>query len=302
MALSAVKGWFGRPARQETGAASGTVEPEEARPVPSPSPGMVESLLPPLWTPARLTTASALWGEGYQFPGGEIETLRLVHPLGLSSATTLLLLGAGGGGPACSVARKCGAWVHGFETDPGLAAAAALQIAHQKLGKRARIETWTPDETLLPEKSCHHGLALEPLHGSRPEPALASIAAALKPHAHLTMVELVADTPLDPADPAVAAWAGMERRDPAALPTEVAITRILGRLGFDVRVTEDMSQRHIHQALVGWRATVRAMKQARPSPGQAMAYVQEAELWLLRLRLFQLQRLRLVRWHAIGGG
>jgi hypothetical protein len=33
-----------------------------------------------------------------------------------------------------------------------------------------------------------------------------------------------------------------------------------------------------------------------------MSSVQEVELWLLRLRLFETGSLRLVRWHAIGGG
>ena len=41
------------------------------------------------------------------------------------------------------------------------------------------------------------------------------------------MTELVADTPLDPANPVVAGWAHLERRNPKELPTEVTITRIL---------------------------------------------------------------------------
>ena len=309
MALSAVKEWFARPAGQERRPALGAARVRDAD-APAATAGIagvsatagIAAGSAPLWTPGRLATVSALWGDGYQFPGGEIETLQLARPLGLSSATTLLLLGAGGGGAACSVARKCGAWVSGFETDPDLAAAATRHIARQNLGKRVRIEAWTPDETQLPPKSCHHGLALEPLHDSRPEPALASIAAALKPGAQFALVELVTDTPLDPADPDTAAWARLERRDPAALPGEVAITRILGRLGFDVRVVEDLSERHVHQALMGWRATVRAMENLPPSRQEATAYVGEAELWLLRLRLFQSKRLRLVRWHALGGG
>ena len=53
---------------------------------------------------------------------------------------------------------------------------------------------------------------------------------------------------------------------------------------------------------MGWRSAVRAMENVRPSRREAMQYVREAELWLFRLRLFQLGRLRMVRWHAIGGG
>jgi SAM-dependent methyltransferase len=299
MATFAVKNWFGL---FQTPA-------EQPRPVPNieptaafvPEPPLVTST-PPTWTPDRLVTTDALWGEGFQFPGGEIETLRLAKPMGLSKACSLLLIGAGGGGPACALAVQLGVWVSGFEADPELVAAAVNYIARRNLSKRAQIELWDPKEPNLREHFYHHGLALEPLHGSQPERTLSAIARALKPAGHLMMIELVADTPLDPTNPLVASWAHLERRDPAALPTEVGITRILGRLGFDVRVAEDVSDRHTHQALIGWRGAVRGMEDRPPTRREAMRNVQEAELWMLRLRLLQQGSLRLVRWHAIGGG
>ena len=108
MALDAVRSWFGRPAKLPV--AQQIDEPSLARVVP------LAALAPnaPKWPRERLGTTDALWGEGYQFPGGEIETLRLAKPLGLSAASSLLLLGAGGGGPSCSRATKLGVWVSGF--------------------------------------------------------------------------------------------------------------------------------------------------------------------------------------------
>ena len=302
MAMSAVRNWFGRhlPHVSDDVHAPPLIAPlidaakEELPPV--------RMRPPPSWTPERLITTDSLWGDGFQFPGGEIETLRLAKPLGLSAATSLLLIGAGGGGPACALAAQMGAWVSGFESDPNLVAVAIDRVAHRNLVKRAQIETWNPDEPHFREHFYHHGLALEPLRGSLPEQTLSAISAALKPSGHLMMLEIVADTPLDPANAIVSAWARLERRDIRRLPSEVSITRILGRLGFDVRVAEDVSQRHIHQALMGWRTNVRSMENSRPSRREAMRYVEEAELWMLRLRLFQLGWLRLVRWHAIGRG
>jgi hypothetical protein len=294
MAMSAVRNWFGRHVVHPA------AEVEAPRPLPRVEPGVaaaeelppVRARPPPSWTPDRLATTDALWGEGYQFPGGEIETLRLAKPLGLSAASSLLLIGAGGGGPSCA----------GFESDPNLVAAAEDRIARRNLTKRAQMETWNPAAPHFREHFYHHGLALEPLRGSPPERTLSAIAAALKPAGHLMMLEVVADKALDPANKVVAAWARLERRDPKTLPSEITITRILGRLGFDVRVAEDISERHIHQALLGWRTTVRGMENVRPSRREAMRHVEEAELWMLRLRLFQMGWLRLVRWHAIGRG
>lgn len=301
MLAPAMRNWFGR--------ASSSAPPP---------PPLVDSLLataPPMtpdapsravrplsWSRDRLDVSDALWGEGYQFPGGEIETLRLAKPLGLSAASSLLLLGAGGGGPACSIATKLGVWVSGFETDPGLIDAAQTRIGRAKLGKRAQVDVWNPAEPELTRHFYHHGLALEPLRGSMPEPTLAAISAAIKPGGQLMMIETVADAPLDPSDPDIARWAMLEGRDPTALATEVAITRVLGRLGFDVRVVEDISRRHMDQAMLGWRTQVRDIEDVRPSRRQAALIVGEAELWLVRMRLFRAGRLRLVRWHAIGRG
>jgi hypothetical protein len=286
------RNWFGR----------GTIQP--APPVLPSEPAAVadepaDAPAAALWSPERMGVVDNLWGDGYVFPGGEAETLRLAKPLGLSSASSLLLLGAGAGGPACSVAQNLGVWVSGYEADAELAEAAADRIARSKLGRRAHVETWNPERPALKQHYYHHGLALEPLRGSKPEPALTAVALALKPAGQFVLVELVADQPLDPTDRTVARWAELERRDPDTIPAERTITRVLGRLGFDVRVTEDLSERHMRHALLGWRASVRAMEENRPSRRNMLLLVNEAELWLMRLRLFRRGALRLVRWHAI---
>jgi cyclopropane fatty-acyl-phospholipid synthase-like methyltransferase len=302
MALSAVKNWFGRP-WQPVAEKPPLVQTVAPPLFPAPELKLPDPSRPPRsWSRDRLTTTDGLWGDGYQFPGGEIETLRLAKPLGLSAASSLLLLGAGGGGAPCAVATQLGAWVSGFDVDPELVAAASERILHRNLSKRAQVETWNPDEPNFRPHFYHHGLALEALRGKLPERTLAGVATALKPSGQLAMIEAIADVPLDPADPIVAAWARLERRDPATVPTEVAITRILRRLRFDVRVTEDLSERHMQQTMAGWRTAVGTMEHVRPTRRAAMRAIEEAELWMLRMRLFQVRKLRLVRWHAIGGG
>jgi SAM-dependent methyltransferase len=300
MALASVMNWFGLQQAPPPKAIRAIPRDEPVQ-APDQSVPVVSGRPPPTWNQDRLKTTNALWGAGYQFPGGEMETLRLAKPLGLTKASSLLLVGAGGGGAACSLAVQLGVWVSGFEADTDLVAAAVDRIARRNLTKHAQSEIWDPEDPKFREGFYHHGMALQPLHGSQPEQVLAAISRALKPSGHLVMIELVADTPLDPASPVVAAWAHLERRNPRTLPTDVAITRILGRLGFDVRVCEDISQRHVDHALAGWRSSVRNMEDAPPTRREAMCSVQEAELWLLRVRLFQTGLLRLVRWHAIGG-
>jgi SAM-dependent methyltransferase len=295
MVMPSLRNWFGRTGEDPA--------PELVPVMSDAAPASGEPIVPPsrrqVWTPERIHTVGLLWGEGFQFPGGEVETLRVAKPLGLSAASTLLLLGAGGGGPARTVASKLGAWVSAFEADRDLAAAATDLISRTKLGRRSQIDTWDPSDPDFAVHYYHHGLAFEPLRGHQPELVLSAIAMALKPGGQLTLVELVADTPLPSEDPEVAHWARLEHRWPESLPTETAITRVLGRLGFDVRIAEDISSRHIQQALMGWRRMVRGMEMERPPMRQTALLVEEAELWLLRLKLFRAKQLRLVRWHAI---
>jgi len=253
-----------------------------------------------LWPAARLAIADQLWGNGFTMAGGELEILRLTRSLGLSSGSTLLLVGVGGGGPASGVIRNTGAWVTGLEVDPGLLKAAQALMKAGQFGKRATIEAWDPGHPQFGRHRYHHCLALDPLRsGDQPEPVLDELSQSLKPGGQLVMTELVAETPL-PADDAVASrWARLERRRIDAIPSANGLTRMMARIGFDVRIVEDISDRHMQNAMIGWRVAVRELQEKRPDPLMAAQLVAEAEIWLLRLRLLRDKRLKMTRWHAI---
>lgn len=251
------------------------------------------------WPASRLALTNRLWGPGFIFPGGEIETLRLTRPLGTSSAASLLLVGVGGGGPASSIARNLGAWVTAMDNDASLLAAARGFISRSQLTKKVSIQAWDPEVPNFGVKSHHHCLALEPLHGAQPEPILDGLARALRPGGQIVLTELAAPTPLNPNDPIVRRWGELEHRDPANVLAPIAITRMLTRIGLDVRVTEDISDRHVEQALLGWRLAIRQLPGEKPGRKDAVQLVAEAELWLMRRRLIRDGRLRMMRWHAI---
>jgi hypothetical protein len=253
---------------------------------------------PTHWNRDRIAVVESLWGEGFIFPAGEQETLRLAVPLVLSEATSLLLVGAGSGGPASCIAEQLGAWVTGFEADPDLAGLAMERSSRNGFGKRAAIKIWDPTTPNFSRRSFHRALALEPLRGAPPGPILVALFQALRPGGELMLVDLVADKPLDPTDDAVLAWSLLEGRAPV-VPSQRAITAALGRLGFEVRVTEDISLRHMQQALRGWHDVLRDMRENKPSHATAKMLVAEAELWLRRTSLIREKRIRLVRWDAI---
>ena len=276
---------------------------ELAEPATELAPASVER-----WTRARIAIADELWGDGFVFPGGEEEVLRLAVPLGLSAASSMLLLGAAGGGAARAVAAGLGAWISGHEADPALAAVAAWRLPRsgKTVAKRASVVPWDPKAPLFRRHGFHHALALEALRGGpgRPVPVaelLISLAGALRPGGQLVMVDLVATVRLDPNDPTIAGWASVEGRSPD-LPTETGMSAALRELGFDLPVVEDLSVRHMRLVVQGWKRLVRTLSAGRPDRARATALVDEAEVWMHRLRLLHAGHVRLVRWHAISRG
>jgi hypothetical protein len=252
------------------------------------------------WSPGRLKIVEELWGEGFLWPGGAEEVLRLAVPLGLSAASSLLLLGVGGGGPAMRLAGELGVWVCGCESDPELVALAAKRLhrAGKPLSKRAVIQAWNPQNPSFRSSAYQHAVAVEALSGSSVPKVLAALAKAIRPGGQVALLDTVADEPLDPGDPEVAAWQRLEQRS-LPLPTPNDVSLGLHGLGFEVRVVEDVSARHIRAAIAGWKRLLYTMDTGKPDPQRAALMVQEAELWLRRIRLMRQGRLRVIRWLAL---
>lgn len=266
-----------------------------------PDPVPTSAASPTHWTDQRLLVAKHLWGAGYVTAGGWREAKQLATPIGLSSAATVLVLGVGAGGIADLLVREFGVWVLGYEADAQLLAAATdhVRLAGAAVAKRATVELLDPLAPEFRPNFCHHAVVLDAIRAAPLEPLLGAISLALKPHGQIVIAEFVATTPLNSADPAIASWCRLEGRT-AGLHSEPSITRALARLGFDVRVVEDISARHMQLALRGWKDLVRGIGGSKPSPAEAAAIVHEAELWTRRIRLMHGGTIRLVRWHALG--
>ena len=299
MSFMALRHWLGRARQAATPPAPSApppAAPDSARQVPDrlPDPPLKPGLTP------LLALRHDLCGEGFLFPDGAEEVVRLARPLGLSEASSVALLGAGSGGPVTAITAAFGAWVSGFEADPALVTVATEHCRHSGHGKRVSIAPWQPDQPDLPRAQFHHALSLFALADVAPKPVLAALAQALRPRGQLVLLDLVAAPDHQP-DASFTDWARLEARS-LPLPTEAEITQALGTLGCDVRVAEDVSERHVETIIEAWRALVRPMASARPSLARAKLLVAEAERWLLRVRLLQAGRIRLVRWHAIASG
>src|SRR3546814_6096004 len=65
----------------------------------------------------RLEVMQQIWGKGMSGPGDEEYILRLVKPLALNPAHTVIDVGAGLGGATRLIAEKFDIWITGLESD-----------------------------------------------------------------------------------------------------------------------------------------------------------------------------------------
>lgn len=295
-ALSGVVNWFGargeEPAKAKPSKAA-LPQPAVREPEPVPDP-------PGAFTPARLRFLTALWGEGFIGPGGEEEALRLSKPLGLQSSHSLLNLGGGLGGTARAITTASGAWVSAYEQHPDLAQAGEALSKKAKLEKKAEVKRFDPDAPKFRSNYYHHALVQEALWTVEDkEKMVAALAAAVKPAGQVVITDLtLGETPLKPDDETAKAWIRLDR-SPMHLVMPQEQTRLLARHGLDIRIAEEISARHVKQAVASWRGMIDVLADQKPTRAQALTIIQEAELWLRRLALIRSGRLKLLRWHAI---
>jgi hypothetical protein len=306
MQLVALRNWLGGLGRGRTRdsisvtpvAEAGLIAPATSLPGEAEPPaGPHEFAIPPYWTTERLALTEELFGSGFVMPGGAAEVMRYIRPVGLSSAAGLLLLGAGSGGAGCAIAARFNAFVDGFEAEPTLAEAAAERSRQSRLWTRAPVAAWNPATPALRPNYYHHALALDALRGAPPEPVLTAIRGALKEGGHCVFVDLASASIAAARQREMVQWSGIERRN-APPPPEQEVSRLFETLGFDLRITEDLTDSHSELVLGAWQTLLRGL-QRRPGREKAALLVAEAERWLLRLRLMRAGQLRLVRWHAI---
>jgi hypothetical protein len=252
------------------------------------------------WTEARVAVAERLWGKGFISPGGSIEILEHTKPMTLPPDSVVMMLGAEAGGPAITLASRYGVRVAAFAQDAALVAIATVRAAQAKLATRILTRLWPAGPPVFAPRSAHHMVALEPAQGQPMLPLLTACAEALRPSGHMVMTELVTGPAFDRADKAIALWSRLAGRPPS-VPAEGEISKALGRLGFGLRAVEDISAQHQRLGLMGWRALMRTLPEQTGNLAPPEVILREGELWTRRLDLLRDGKLRLLRWHAVGG-
>ncbi len=240
-----------------------------------------------------LQLAEWLWGAGFVHPDSAAEALDLVRPFNLERNSRLLEISAGLGGAAVAVSSKFGCRITGLERDP------------EMVRRSAKTVSRSPDVSMkllgggpykFPEPRSDHVYGRFALHDMPDrEKFLDGLGGAMKPGGHLALVEYI---PAQPNSPHLKAWATRLKR-PSDPWTIDKWRQVLGSLGFDLRIEEDISEPHRKMILSGWAQLLGSNRLAGRKKRQLSPLVDEAERWMLEAAAIESGALRVNRLYAI---
>ncbi len=255
----------------------------------------------PLWSAERIQVAERLWGGGLHTPGGEDHVKTLVKPFGLNPTMTVLDLGAGLGGCARIMAKDFGSWVTGFEQWPVLAQAGMERSRMAGMEKKAPIDVYDPETTVLKPRGYNCVFAKEAFFTIADKARLFdSITQALRPSGQLCFTDYVMPDTARPT-PAVDAWMKSEPLRPFPCSSQDVLD-LLAHNRLEVRIAEDITDMHQTLILQGWRDLTQALAPGSVAPETVPHLVQEAELWAKRGAVLRTGDIRVYRFYATKAG
>ncbi len=244
------------------------------------------------WPADRIEILEALWGEGFVTPLDGAALAGLCAPLELDSNNSLLLLGAGLGGAARTLAADTGVWVTGMELSEELADLAMKRSIDAGLTKKAPVSPVDPDSLEIRPRSFHHVLAEDFLYMVKDKKRLLEqLGIGLKPGGRLVLIDLVRGAAA--AEEAFRLWRGVEGGD-ADPASGRDLRAALTEAGFAIEEETDFGERYRRAVLTGWLRFVSTLEKGKVERRRATYILRECEYWLRRLAALDEGSLRVV--------
>ncbi len=255
------------------------------------------------WADWRIDLMERLWGKGFMLPGGTDFVHQLTKPLSLGTKASVLVLGAGMGGPANLIAEQFGAFIDGVEPDPELAAASAKRAAVVKGMSRVKIKNMSIDDGEAFDRKYDAVFGQEILLRLADKTKLLEHCVnALKDGGKLVITDFTLAE--GAGGKAIDLWLERERAQGSML-SENEWRQLFKDSGFNknkarfrMRTIEDMSDRYVALVLNGWVALEESLRANAANRDTLREMITEAERWALRVTLLNSGLLRYTRLFA----
>jgi len=256
-----------------------------------------------LWPSERLRLAQEIWGAGYVSPAGDEYILDLIKPFALNPKLSLLEIGAGLGGSARAIADKFDLWVTAFEAEPLLVEKGIEQATKVGMEKRAALSLFDPEHPDLKKKRYDCILAREAFFTvMNKSAALKTLLEGIKSKGQVLITDFMLPEG-GQLTSGVKSWCESEPVPPVLWQVS-QMRSALKKLGFDIRIEEDVTKGYRQRLFSGWASLVGSLRredfmdEGRYSGKKGMLMVKEAEFWLNRDKILSTGELGVFRFHA----
>jgi SAM-dependent methyltransferase len=245
-----------------------------------------------------LTVRQWLWGPGFIIPGNADYVLGLVKPFAPNPAMSLLDVAAGLGGPARAIASEFDIYITGLERDPDLARRGMEMSIVAGKQKHAPVSAMDPESFELKSGAfdCIFGRGATYMVQDK-ERFMRVLMLALKPRGQLLLTEFVTE-PAMAGRPELALWSSLQP-SPPSLWTLQQYVDCLKSLGFDIRVTEEITQDVKHQIVLGWDHLVQTVDIKALPRQHKVTIVDEAEHWVKTIAALDAGVVKAYRFYAL---
>jgi len=252
---------------------------------------------PGTWPVERFDVLEALWGRGNLTPGGQDFVSGLMNVCALTSAKTMLDLGAGLGGASRALVKKFGVWLVGLDREEALASEANRRSLTQDMEKKATFFACDP-ETLRLKPSAYDAVLCRHLLSTvrDTDNLFDQVAEGLKPSAHLVIVDFVQGATKGDAG----LFADLLNTENPAfhLQRPQQIANALKKRNFLIHVAEDVSEAYRDMVVKAWVAYCDALRPGAVSGIAAEVVLDECERWVRRIAALDHGAIKVYRFHA----
>ena len=267
----------------------------EPEPEPPPPPIKLEP-----WENPAIRVRHAIWGEGFRSPGGIAFALELVKPFAINNSMSILDFGCGAGGATRAIAKEFDVWITGIERDREQVDLGKLLSQRAGLERKAEIIAYDPDNFVSRSGGFDCILSVDTMFRFEArEVILARLENVLKTRGQLTVCDYVRADHAQPNHPLIAAALGA---DSPPLWTHGEYEKRFNELKFDLRVSEDVTDRYRMMALIALDQVTKVPEGKsviRTFPDAFMAEVGE---WERRMLAIEAGVLRVFRFYGIKMG
>lgn len=252
---------------------------------------------PGTWPIDRLDVLEALWGRGNLIPGSHDFVSGLINVCSLTSAKTMLDIGAGLGGASRAMVKKFGVWLVGLDREEILASEANRRSLSQSMDKKAIFFACDP-ETLSLKPSAYDAILCRQVMSTvqNRENLFNQFAEALKPSAHLVIYDFVQGAAKGNAEVLKALWENEIPKLQLQRPQQIA--NALKERNFLIHVAEDVTAAYREMVLEAWSRYCDALKPGAVKGLTAEIVLDECQRWVTRVAALDCGAMKVYRFHA----